>query len=930
MNAFEVFGKLVLDTTSFMNGLASAQNAISLGIRAIRQIGTAIGDFAAQSVSTGQEFDKSMSQVYATMGVKAKEMVEYNGETVSSMEALRDFAQEMGRTTAFSATQSAEALNYMALAGYDAATSMQMLPNVMNLAAAGGMDLARASDMVTDTQTAFGISLERTAQMVNEMAKASSTGNTSVEQLGDAFLVVGGLTQELNGGMVTLSDGTTQTVDNVQELEIALTAMANAGIKGGEAGTHMRNMLLKLASPSAEGTKQLLKMGVSVFDSAGKMRSLADIMGDLNGELSTMTQKEKIQAISDLFNARDIASAEALLNAVGEDWNSIGESILNAKDAATAMAGTQLDNLAGDITLFKSALEGAKISLSDVLSPTLREFVQFGTDGISKLTAAFTGNGLTGAMNSFGGILADGISMITEKLPMITEAGIALVSALGDGLRENLPAIMAAINTISTMTITSMIESFPDFINGGVTIIENIIVGITTSLPNIAKTLTHALGAIATSFGGMIPELGDIGYQLISTLLAVIQQNLPQLTKIAILIIDQISTGINDLLSGVGASRIGGMLVNGIFADFAKTIVLALPKIIDGVVLVIDGVIDFISNNTENFVSSIEQAFYIIVGVIPKLIPVIVELLSQTAPQLITSIITVATQIFTMLVSSLSEFLPKIITAVLEIIPLLIGAIPTIVTAIVEILPQSTDMIVQALIGALPMLIDCAILIVATLAEQLPTIIESLALIFPPLFESLGKTILEILPMLFTVIGDIIYALVEYFPTAKKKIVELNYKIGQSIIDKFKDFIPKLVDAGKNMVQGLWEGIQNAKDWIISKIHDWSDTLWDTFTDFFGIHSPSTLFAWAGENMAFGLGDGFEDAMSDVADDMANVVPTSFDVNTNSIKPVANGTSIVINIQNVNGTSREDAIAFGGELSSVIANRIFREKAAII
>ena len=119
-------------------------------------------------------------------------------------------------------------------------------------------------------------------------------------------------------------------MDGVQELEIALTAMANAGVKGSEAGTHMRNMLLKLSSPSADGAKQLEQLGVAVFDAEGNMRSMKDIMGDLNGALGNLTQEQKIQAISDLFNTRDLASAEALLNAVGQDWDAIGESILNA------------------------------------------------------------------------------------------------------------------------------------------------------------------------------------------------------------------------------------------------------------------------------------------------------------------------------------------------------------------------------------------------------------------------------------------------------------------------------------------------------------------------------------------------------------------------------------------------------------------------
>ena len=234
-NVFDLWGKISIDTSGFTKALSIANRAITMSTRAI-------ANFASSSVKTGMTFDKSMAQVAATLG-----------KTVDEVQDLREFAQKMGSETAFSASQSADALNYMALAGYNAETSMKMLPNVLNLAAAGTMDLARASDMVTDTATAFGLTLkdgsvdiERTTQLVDEMAKAASTGNTSVSQLGDAFLVVGGLAQELNGGIVKLADGTTASVDGIQELEIALTGMANAGIKGSEAGTHMRNMLLKL------------------------------------------------------------------------------------------------------------------------------------------------------------------------------------------------------------------------------------------------------------------------------------------------------------------------------------------------------------------------------------------------------------------------------------------------------------------------------------------------------------------------------------------------------------------------------------------------------------------------------------------------------------------------------------------------------------
>lgn len=512
MTDYVLEGILKLDSSEFERGLKGAKSLAS-GVMegltvAIGAATTAMGAFAVSAVNTGQQFDKSMSQVAATMG-----------KTTEEIGDLREFAQEMGRTTAFSATEAADALNYMALAGYDAQTSMEMLPNVLNLAAAGNMDLARASDMVTDTQTAFGISLERTTQMVDEMAKAASTGNTSVEQLGDAFLTVGGLAQELNGGMITLEDGTTRTYDNVQELEIALTAMANAGIKGSEAGTHMRNMLLKLSSPTDAGVKQLQALGVSVFDTEGNMRSLAAIMEDLGGAMDNLTQEQKLQAISDLFNTRDTAAAEALLKAVDEDWTDIAESILDADGAAQKMADTQLDNLAGDVTLFKSALEGAQIAVSDGITPKLREFVQLGTKGLSEVTDAFQKDGLDGAIKAFGDILSEGITLILSKAPEMVRAGVKLLSAFAKGLAQNRKQVAQAVKEIFAVITGTLAEEFPqikpilDALQGSISTVFGFIedhgAGVAVALKSILatliafKTATAVMSGVSTAVSGV-------------------------------------------------------------------------------------------------------------------------------------------------------------------------------------------------------------------------------------------------------------------------------------------------------------------------------------------------------------------------------------------------------------------------------------------
>ena len=311
------------------------------------------------ALTVGAKFDTAMSQVAATMG-----------KSVDEIKELRDFAQEMGATTAFSATEAAEALNYMALAGYDADTSMKMLPTVLNLAAAGAMDLATASDMVTDAGSALGLSIEETETLIDQMAKTASTTNTSVSQLGSAILTVGGTAKIMKGGPA--------------ELAQVLGLLADNGIKGSEGGTALRNMILSLSSPTDKAATTLEQLGIKVFDAEGNMRSMKDIMGDLGTSLSKLTDEERTQAIASIFNKRDLKSVNALLGTSADRWDEVATAISEAGGSAEQMANTQLDNMAGSLTLLKSALEGAGIAISDVLAPYVRKLAEFITGLVTK------------------------------------------------------------------------------------------------------------------------------------------------------------------------------------------------------------------------------------------------------------------------------------------------------------------------------------------------------------------------------------------------------------------------------------------------------------------------------------------------------------------------------------------------------------------
>lgn len=522
--------------TKFKNGLKTAG---ALGAKAIGIATTAVVGFGTASVKAGAEFDSSMSQVAATMGYTTEDLANSTSKAAQDMAKLRDFAQEMGSKTAFSASQAADALNYMALAGYDADTSISMLPNVLNLAAAGGMELASASDMVTDAQSALGLEMNEMTGFVDQLAKTSSVSNTSVSQLGEAILTVGGTAK-------TLSGGTT-------ELNTALGILANNGIKGAEGGTALRNIILSLSTPTDKAAKKMKELGLEVYDAEGNMRPLNDIFNDLNGTLSGMNQGEQLEVLNTLFNKVDLKSANALLATDAEKWAELTNAIDNAQGAAENMAETQLDNLEGDITLFKSALEGTQIAISEGITPSLREFVQFGSQGLSKITEGLKQGGLEGAMDAIGEVISDGLSMIIKKLPEFVKAGIKLLGALAQGIMDNLDVILdSALEIIFTIA-----DALIDNIDKIIVAVVDIVLKIAEKLTD-PQTLTRLIeGAIKLALGiaqGLIkaiPKIVEALPQIISNIVTALIEGLPMLINGAVELIAMLVVHLPDIIMGL-------------------------------------------------------------------------------------------------------------------------------------------------------------------------------------------------------------------------------------------------------------------------------------------------------------------------------------------------------------------------------------------
>lgn len=398
-----VDGTLLFDTgvdkSGFERGISTLQVAAGTALGNIAsaitgRISNIAAELPAQIITIGSGFEASMSQVAATMGITS---------AAAEFEVLSDAAKEMGETTKFSASQAGEALNYLALAGYDAEKAVSALPTVLNVAAAGGMELAEASDMITDAMSALGLETSQMADFADKLAVTSQKSNTSVAQLGSAILTVGGTAKQLAGGVV--------------EMNTALGLLADNGIKGAEGGTALRNIILSLTAPTNTAAEAIDALGLQVYDAEGKMRSLQDIMFDLNDILNSMsTDAERNQALNDVFNKVDLKSVNALLGTSAERWNELSGYIDNCTGAAEQMATTMDDNLKGDLTIMNSALEGLGIAAYKKFQVPLREAVQSVTADLGTLTASLTEGGLSQSFDKVSESLSKVLSKMSEVL----------------------------------------------------------------------------------------------------------------------------------------------------------------------------------------------------------------------------------------------------------------------------------------------------------------------------------------------------------------------------------------------------------------------------------------------------------------------------------------------------------------------------------
>lgn len=481
-----------IDTSGFKSGIdkikSIAQAGVSAVVTTLAGITAALSAGATAAATVGSSFEAAMSKVSAI-----------SGATGDSLQSLTDKAKEMGAKTKFSASESAEALQYMAMAGWDTEAMLNGIDGIMSLAAADGLDLATTSDIVTDALTAFNLKASDSTHFADVLAKASSSANTNVSMLGESFKYVAPL-----AGTMGYS---------IEDVSLALGLMANASVKGSMAGTSLKTALSNLASPTQEMANVMSEYGISISDVEGNALPLIDVLKQLREKFSGLSETEQAATASTLFGKDAMSGMLAIINASESDFDNLTQNIYNADGAAQAMADTMQDNLQGQITILKSALEGLGIEIYEGMSAPLQEATVEAQNYVNRLNEAFTNGGLSGMIEEAGAIFGELAVKASEAAPEMINAAVDFLQAFVDGISDNADKLAkSAVDIIHTL-ITSVIEHAPDLVKAAKVIVSELVDNLNKLLPKkLQAPVKEAVNTIKKSFesGGLKKTIESI------------------------------------------------------------------------------------------------------------------------------------------------------------------------------------------------------------------------------------------------------------------------------------------------------------------------------------------------------------------------------------------------------------------------------------
>lgn len=450
-------GYLELDISNFKDGLKTAlkemQNTdstmsqkfksmgdsmVSTGKKMTLGITTPIVAAGAAAVKTAGDFQSGMSTVQATMGITEDATSNLNGKLVNTKDALSDLAQEMGKTTVFSATEAADAINILAMAGKETQEIYDMLPSVLNLASAGEIEIGQAADIATGIMAGFNMEGTQTQEVADKIAKMASSAKGTVASFGE--------------GLATVAGQAKSTGQSFDDVAVALEILGNHNVSAAEAGNALNRALRNLYQPTDSAAKALQQLGVSAYDAEGNARRLPDVLKDINEKTKDMSAEERNNILGKVFDAATLKTIPFLLSDVDAAFDTTDDSVTSLYEglqqagsdfdgmgAAAGQAQTKLDNFQGKMTLFKSALEGMGISFGNLILPFLTKFIE----------------GLTNVINFISNLPGPVQTVIVVLAGLLAAAGpvLILIGKMSQGIGGLLtygPKILSVVKTVGT------------------------------------------------------------------------------------------------------------------------------------------------------------------------------------------------------------------------------------------------------------------------------------------------------------------------------------------------------------------------------------------------------------------------------------------------------------------------------------------------
>ena len=856
---FSLFATIGLKDSEFTKGIGKSKSAFGkLGgvastavkgiIAGVAAAGTALIGMGTAAVNMGMKFEAQMSIVKSIAGASADEMVR-----------LADKAKYMGATTQFTAVEAGQALEFMAQAGWKTNEMLDGLEGVMYAAGSSGESLASVANIVADGLTAFGLAADQSSRFADVLARASADTNTSIAMLGESFTYAAPVAGALKFA--------------IEDTATALGLMANAGIKGSVAGTSLRAMLSNLANPTKKQAAALGELGISLTDNEGNMKSLNSIMEDFRESMAGMAPDQQAFYAATIAGDRAMAGLLAIVNTAPDKFDELSASIANSTGAAKEMNEIRLDNLKGDITILKSAVEGLGIQFYESVNSPLREIAKTGIEMIGELSDAFSEGGLSGMVGKLGSVFSRVITDIAGAAPKIIDAALALVSSFITGIQDNLPEILES----------------------GMGMLESLIMGISQMLPQLAKAAVDIIVGLATSLSKSLPELIPTAVEAILTLITGLIDNLPMILDAAL-----------QLIQGLAEGLIKALPI------FIK----ALPKIITGLVdfllksipMIIDAAITLFTS----LVDALPEIIDAIVEALPELISGIVTGLLSNIPAIIDAGIKLFTALFTatpQIISEIVKKLPEIIDGIIkgfsdgfkdvnlldsgkEIINGLFDGIKTAFSeawASIEALFTSIIDSVKSIFG-----IQSPSKVFGEIAENiilgLVNVLETLPqAVWDAIVDAIDKVakwgsdmvskgraaatnvinrISGVLSGLPDKVWNAIKAAISKMIQWGKDMVANGKKAADDTVAKVKDIFStlpgKLVKIGEDLVKGLWNGIKNVTQWVLDKIKGFGNDILNGIKNIFGIKSPSTKTRRIGAFLGEGLGEGIMSSLGGV------------------------------------------------------------------